>query len=65
MGKKFALNIVYNIGLIVSVMGMVWSVQNKHYLYALLLLASVALFLYLKTKLLKAVREEIKDRQKP
>lgn len=60
MVKKFALNIFYTLGVILSVYGIVWAFQNGNYPIVGLFVASVALFVYLKIQLLKEVKNAIK-----
>lgn len=62
MGKKIALNVFYNLGLIVSIFGIVWGYNNTKYLAIVLFVATAAFFLYLKLKLVKEMRENLKKK---
>ncbi|WP_342329843.1 DUF6358 family protein [Pedobacter sp. FW305-3-2-15-E-R2A2] len=64
MGKKIALNVFYNLGLIVSIFGAVWAFNNTKYLVIVLFVATAAFFLYLKLQLIKEMRSALKKRQK-
>ena len=57
MIKKIAFNIFINIAIIVLVFIIVWSVKNQQYGYTAAGLFSVGIFIYLKIKLVKQVRE--------
>ncbi|MHA4893693.1 DUF6358 family protein [Pedobacter sp. PWIIR3] len=60
MKKQIALNVFYNLGLIVSVCGLFWAFKNNNYLIMALFIAASALFLYLKIQLIKDVRTTLK-----
>ncbi|RQO68043.1 hypothetical protein DBR43_26425 [Pedobacter sp. KBW06] len=64
MGKKIALNVFYNLGLIVSIFGAVWAFNNTKYLVIVLFVATAAFFLYLKLQLIKEMRNALKKKQK-
>lgn len=64
MGKKIALNVFYNLGLIVSIFGAVWAFNNTKYLAIVLFVATAAFFLYLKLQLIKEMRNALKKKQK-
>jgi hypothetical protein len=64
MGKKIALNVFYNLGLIVSIFGAVWAFNNTKYLVIVLFVTTAAFFLYLKLQLIKEMRSALKKRQK-
>ncbi|NQX42026.1 hypothetical protein SAMN05421820_109298 [Pedobacter steynii] len=64
MGKKIALNVFYNLGLIVSIFGAVWAFNNTKYLVIVLFVATAAFFLYLKLQLIKEMRSALKKKQK-
>jgi low affinity Fe/Cu permease len=64
MGKKIALNVFYNLGLIVSIFGAVWAFNNTKYLVIVLFVATTAFFLYLKLQLIKEMRNALKKKQK-
>lgn len=60
MVKKFALNIFYTLGLILSGFGIVWASQNSNWYIVAVLVAAAVFFLYLKIQLLKEVKNAIK-----
>lgn len=64
MGKKIALNVFYNLGLIVSIFGAVWAFNNAKYLVIVLFVATAVFFLYLKLQLIKEMRSALKKKQK-
>lgn len=64
MGKKIALNVFYNLGLIVSIFGAVWAFNNTRYLVIVLFVATAAFFLYLKLQLIKDMRAALKKKEK-
>ena len=64
MGKKIALNVFYNLGLIVSIFGAVWAFNNAKYLVIVLFVATAAFFLYLKLQLIREMRNALKKKQK-
>lgn len=64
MGKKIALNVFYNLGLIVSIFGAVWAFNNTKYLVIVLFVATAAFFLYLKLQLIKEMRNALKKKEK-
>lgn len=64
MGKKIALNVFYNLGLIVSIFGAVWAFNNTKYLVIVLFVATAVFFLYLKLQLIKEMRSALKKKQK-
>ncbi|WP_090785685.1 DUF6358 family protein [Pedobacter sp. ok626] len=63
MGKKIALNVFYNLGIILSIFGMVWGYNNKQYLVIGLFVITAAFFLYLKLQLIKEMRNSLKNRK--
>ena len=63
MGKKIALNVFYNLGIIVSVFGIVWGYNNTKYLAVTLFVVTAAFFLYLKLQLVKEMRNNLKNRK--
>nr|WP_121269804.1 DUF6358 family protein [Pedobacter schmidteae] len=63
MGKKIALNVFYNLGIILSIFGIVWGYNNTKYLVIVLFVATAAFFLYLKLQLVKEMRNNLKKRQ--
>jgi hypothetical protein len=56
MGKKLALNVVYNVAIFVCLILMYTGFQNKHYEYIAGGLFIGAVFVILKIRLLKDVR---------
>ncbi|WP_316810461.1 DUF6358 family protein [Pedobacter heparinus] len=62
MGKKIALNVFYNLGLIVSIFGVVWGYNNTKYLAIALFVVTGAFFLYLKLQLVKEMRNTLKKK---
>ncbi|MDR6786036.1 hypothetical protein ABIE26_004494 [Pedobacter africanus] len=60
MGKKIALNVFYNLGIIISVFGMVWGYNNAKYLVIALFVVTAAFFVYLKVQLVKEMRNTLK-----
>lgn len=64
MKRKIALNVFYNLGLIVSICGLFWAFQNQNYLVAALFVATAAFFLYVKIQLIKDIRGSLKNKEK-
>ena len=64
MKRKIALNVFYNLGLIVSICGIFWAFQNQSYLVAALFVATAAFFLYVKIQLIKDIRGSLKNKEK-
>jgi hypothetical protein len=60
MKKKIALNVFYNLFLILAVFGISWSVNNKSPLIAVFCGAAFAAILFFKIKLIQDVRKEVK-----
>jgi len=63
MGKKIALNVFYNLGLILSVFGIFWGYENKQYLVVLLFVLTAAFFFYVKMQLVKDLRKTLKKKE--
>lgn len=61
MKKKIALNVFYNLGLIISVCGIFWAFKNSYYPAVALFVATAGFFLYLKIKLIKEIRNTLKQ----
>lgn len=61
MKKKIALNVFYNLGLIISVCGIFWAFKNNYYPVVALFVATGGFFLYLKIKLIKDIRNTLKQ----
>ncbi|RZL17166.1 MAG: hypothetical protein EOO89_09270 [Pedobacter sp.] len=64
MKRKIALNVFYNLGLIVSICGLFWAFQNQNYLVAALFVATAAFFLYVKIQLIKDIKGSLKNKEK-
>ncbi|PYF75887.1 DUF6358 family protein [Pedobacter nutrimenti] len=62
MKRRIALNVFYTVGIIVSVLGIKWAFQNHNYAVGALFIATTIFFFYLKIKLTKEFRQEIKNR---
>ena len=60
MVKKIALNVFYNLGVIVSLFGAVWSYKNEKYLAIALFIATAGFFVYQKIHLVKEMRNSLK-----
>jgi len=56
MGKKFALNILCTIGIFLSIIALFWGFENKHYEYVPGALFIGAIFIVLKIRILKEVK---------
>jgi len=61
MAKKLALNTLYTIGIVLSFITAYWAYGNKHYDYIAIALFVAALFIMLKIRILK----EVRNSQKP
>ncbi|MFC3364584.1 DUF6358 family protein [Pedobacter fastidiosus] len=62
MGKKFLLNIFYNLGIILSLFGIVWCYQNGKYLPAAFLVGTACALIYFKIQLMKQIRKTFKEK---
>jgi hypothetical protein len=62
VGKKFALSIFYNLGIILSVCGVVWCYQNTKYLPAAFLVGTGAALTYFKIQLTKDIKKSFKEK---
>lgn len=60
MKKKIFLNVFYNLMLIISVFGMIWSYNNKSPLIIVFFAAIFGSFVYLKIQLIKDLRNTLK-----
>jgi hypothetical protein len=58
MGKKIALNVFYNLILILSFIGMIWAYQNNSLLIVAFFGAVFAAILIFKIQLVKDVRKD-------
>ncbi|MBD1363717.1 hypothetical protein IDJ77_07835 [Mucilaginibacter sp. ZT4R22] len=56
MGKKIALNVVYNLGIFVALMIGYWGIEHAQYAYLLGAVFIAAVFISLKIKLIKEVK---------
>ncbi|WP_421941972.1 DUF6358 family protein [Pedobacter sp.] len=63
MGKKFALNIFYNLAIILAICGVVWCYQNSKYLPAAFLVGVAACLFYFKYQLTKEIRKSFKEKK--
>jgi hypothetical protein len=63
MVKQIALNVFYNLGIIVSIFGIAWGYNNTKYLAIALFVVTAALFLYLKLQFVKEMRSTLKNRK--
>ncbi|MES2651015.1 MAG: DUF6358 family protein [Bacteroidota bacterium] len=57
MGKKIALNVFYNLALILSVVGMGWAFKNESLLIVAFFGATFTAILYFKIQLIKTFRK--------
>jgi len=64
MKKRIVLNTFYTIGIIVSIVGIKWALQNVNYPVVALLIATAIFFLYLKINIVKEVRTDLKEKEK-
>jgi hypothetical protein len=62
VGKKFALNIFYNLAIILSIFGLVWCYNNAKYLPAGFLVGTTACLFYFKYQLTKDIRKGFKEK---
>jgi len=60
MGKKIAINVFYNLLLILSIFGMGWAFQNNSPLIVAFFGATFAAVLYFKIQLVKDFRKGVK-----
>ncbi|TCD03251.1 DUF6358 family protein [Pedobacter psychroterrae] len=56
MIKKIAINVFYNLGIILSLFGIFWSFENGKYPLIALFVVTAGFFLYLKIRLVKETR---------
>lgn len=63
MKKQIALNTFYTIGIVISVLGLKWAIENNNYFAVALLVAAAGFFLYLKINLVKEVKKAIKEKE--
>lgn len=62
MVKKIALNVFYNLGVIMSFFGIVWGFNNTKYPVVALFVLTGAFFLYLKIQMVKEMRSSFKKK---
>jgi len=62
VGKKFALNIFYNLAIILSILGIVWCYNNHKPLPGGFLVGVAACFAYFKYHLMKDLRKNFKEK---
>lgn len=60
MVKKIALNVFYNLAIILSIVGVIWCFNNQKYLIIPLFLATAAFFTYVKIQLIREMRNTLK-----
>jgi uncharacterized membrane protein YgaE (UPF0421/DUF939 family) len=60
MGKQILLNTLYNIGIFISLMTAYWGITNSRYEYVAAGVVVAAVFVFLKIKIIKQVRSNIK-----
>ena len=64
MGKKILLNVLFNLGIILSVFGMIWSYNNNSPLVVAFFGATFVAFIYIKIQLLKSVKNSSVNKKK-
>ena len=62
MVKKVLANIFLNIAIIALAFSIVWSFKNSYYIYGIIAILAMAMCIYLKIRLVKAVRQITKKR---
>lgn len=62
MVKKVLANIILNIAIITLAFSIVWSFKNSYYIYGIIAILAMAMCIYLKIRLVKAVRQLSKKR---
>lgn len=60
MGKKIALNVLYNLGIFVALMAGYWGFEHTRYEFLLGAIFIAGVFISLKIKLIKEVKETTK-----
>lgn len=65
MGKKFILNICYNLGIMLCVFGVIWCYNNNKYLPGAFLVGAGAALLYFKIHLMRDIKKNFKERDRP
>ncbi|NRF38574.1 MULTISPECIES: DUF6358 family protein [Pedobacter] len=62
MFKKVALNVFYNLGVILSGYGIFWAFNNGKYPIVALFVVTAGFFLYQKLQLVKEMRSTLKNK---
>jgi hypothetical protein len=62
MFKKVALNVFYNLGVILSGYGIFWAFNNVKYTIVVLFVVTAGFFLYQKLQLVKEMRSTLKNK---
>lgn len=62
MIKKVLANILLNIAIITLAFSIVWTFKNNYYIYGVIAILAMAMCIYLKIRLVKAVRQLTKKR---
>ena len=60
MKKKIFLNVLFNLGIILSIFGMGWSFNNNSPLIVAFFGATFVAFIYVKIQLLKSLNKDLK-----
>jgi len=60
MVKKIAINVFYNLGIILSLFGIFWAFNNEKYPFIALFIITAGFFLYQKIQLIKDMRNSLK-----
>lgn len=63
MGKKILLNVLFNLGIILSVFGMIWSYNNNSPLIVAFFGATFVAFIYVKIQLIKSIKQPPVDKK--
>ena len=58
MKKKIFINVAYNLGLILSIVGMGWAYNNHSWLIVIFFVATFLAFAFFKVQLLKDLRKD-------
>ncbi|TKC12841.1 hypothetical protein FA048_04280 [Pedobacter polaris] len=60
MRKKIILNVLFNLGIILSIIGMGWSYNNNSPLVVAFFAATFVAFIYVKIQLIKSLKKDLK-----
>ncbi|RZL50455.1 MAG: hypothetical protein EOP00_04385 [Pedobacter sp.] len=60
MKKKIFLNVLFNLGIILSIFGMVWAYNNNSPLIIAFFAATMIAFIYVKIQLIKSLNKDLK-----